>query len=372
MDVKLLPEGWKRTMLVLGTAAVVLGGLVVISGVIPVKASAGHWPVTRWFLGFARGRSVWTHSLGVEVPDLGDRARIARGAGHYETACRVCHGAPGLDRAVTMTELTPHPPHLESLVPDRSHEELFYVVKHGIKMTAMPAWPAREREDEVWDVVAFLRELPEMDSATYRRLAYGEGDAPYEARHGETSGTPPPFVEARCVRCHGRDGRGRDGAFPRLAGQKPAYLELSLDGYAARRRFSGIMQAVVADAEPDQLAAAARHYAALPAASALPDEAEPAPPEVIERGRHLAHAGIPENKVPTCVSCHGPDGAEERNATYPYLSGQPASYLARQLELFREGRRGASAYAHVMELSAGGLSPEDAEAVAAYYASLEP
>lgn len=370
---RLLPEGWLRAVLVLGTAALVLGGLVVVSGVIPVKASAGHWPVTRWFLGFTRARSVWTHSLGVDgVPDLEDHARIVRGAGHFETACRVCHGAPGLDRGVTMTELTPHPPHLESLVPDRSPEELFYVVKHGIKMTAMPAWPAREREDEIWDVVAFLRELPEMDSAAYRRLAFGETDTPDEATPGDASGSPPPFVEARCVRCHGRDGRGRDGAFPRLAGQKPAYLELSLDGYAARVRFSGIMQAIVADTEPDQLAEAARWYAGLPPAPARPDEAEPAPPDVIERGERLAHAGIPEEKVPTCVSCHGPGGAERRNETYPYLAGQPAPYLARQLELFREGRRGESTYAHVMELSADGLTPEDADAVAAYYASLEP
>jgi hypothetical protein len=64
-------------------------------------------------------------------------------------------------------------------------EQLFSIVKHGIKFTGMPAWPVQQRDDEVWAMVAFLRRLPDLDAAGYRRLAYGEPDV--------GSGAEPPL-----------------------------------------------------------------------------------------------------------------------------------------------------------------------------------
>ena len=71
--------------------------------------------------------------------------------------------------------MTPPPPELTGRVSRYKAEELFSIVKHGIKFTGMPAWPVQQRDDEVWAVVAFLRRMPEVDAAEYRRLAYGYG-----------------------------------------------------------------------------------------------------------------------------------------------------------------------------------------------------
>src|SRR5690606_25217129 len=89
-----------------------LGFVVSASGVVPIKASSGHWAITEWFLHFSKRRSVKTHSLGVAVPALEDPALVLRGAGHFETACRPCHGAPGFARPVVPMAMTPHPPDL--------------------------------------------------------------------------------------------------------------------------------------------------------------------------------------------------------------------------------------------------------------------
>lgn len=371
---RVLPEGWVRTVLVLGAGALLLGSLVVVSGVISVKASAGHWPATRWFLSFTRERSVATHSADIDVPELDDLGRVTRGAAHFESACRVCHGAPGRDRSATMAELTPEPPRLETIVPERDGEDLFYVVKHGVKMTGMPAWPTQERDDEIWSMVAFLRVLPGMDSASYARLAgvtEVEAGTP-ESGEGVGAASAPPIVEARCARCHRRDGSGREGAFPRLAGQKPAYLEMTLEAYALGRRPGGIMRVAVSDASVGELMAAGRYYAALSTPIAETHRLGPASPGSVARGERIARSGIPDAKVPACIACHGPDplAEGERNERYPLLAGQHFDYLVNQLELFREGRRGESLYMHVMELSADGLTPEDARAVAAYYSSI--
>ena len=88
----------KRWILRGAAVAVVLGVggfLVAASGIIPLKASSGHWPITEWILQFSMRRSIATHSLGVEVPKLDDPGLVLKGAGHYEIGCRSCHGAPG-------------------------------------------------------------------------------------------------------------------------------------------------------------------------------------------------------------------------------------------------------------------------------------
>ena len=49
---------------VLLLVAAVGGMLVAASGIVPIKASSGHWPITAWFLNFSMGRSVATHTIG--------------------------------------------------------------------------------------------------------------------------------------------------------------------------------------------------------------------------------------------------------------------------------------------------------------------
>jgi cytochrome c553 len=363
---------WLRRGAVLLAVVAAGAALVVASGIVPVKASSGHWPVTAWLLHFAMKRSVATHTLGGEPLDLDDEALVVKGAGHYHTGCLPCHGSPG--RAYfpsVMRGATPPPPPLAPRIPEWEPDELFYVVKHGVKFTGMPAFPSQRRDDEVRAVVAFLLELPGLDADAYERLAHG--DAP---PRGIAEAPPDPFgtdpalraLVAGCARCHGADGGGRGrGAFPRLAGQPRAYLRNALDAYARGERHSGIMQPVAAALEPEDRRRLAEHYAGLPAAGH--GDAAAVEPEAVARGEELATMGVPERGVPSCADCHGP-GGPARNPAYPRLAGQHPRYLALQLELFRRGERGGSAYAHLMEHVVARLRPEEMRDVAAYYGSL--
>ena len=67
--------------------------------------------------------------------------------------------------------MLPEPPYLGGVVESWKPEQLFWIVKHGLKYTGMPSWPALSRDDEVWSVVAFLQRLPGMKPETYRGLA---------------------------------------------------------------------------------------------------------------------------------------------------------------------------------------------------------
>jgi cytochrome c553 len=362
--------------IVAGLAALaVAGGLLVAwSGLVSVAASSGHWPITAWFLHYTMRQAVETQSPEDAVPvALDDPARVALGAAHYAGGCAPCHGAPGERQRPIARSMTPEPPWLPPVIPTWETQELFWIVQHGIKYSGMPAWPTQDRPDEAWTVVAFLLELPRLDAVAYRRLAWGpEADHPTVAgttNLGELGTGPLGQTLAGCARCHGRDGAGRDeaGWIPAIGGQSLAYLEASLRAYAERHRASGIMQPLAAALDPEQLAALARHYAAEPWPSGEPPA--PADPALLARGREIATEGLPVAGVPPCASCHGPPARYPR---YPRIAGQDPGYLARQLELFRHGVRGGTAYAHLMHAVARGLTDEDIAAVAAYYAREAP
>lgn len=354
---------------------------VVASGIIPIPASSGHFAITHWFLNFTKERSVATHSLTLDVPPLDEPALVLKGAGHFHGACRPCHGAPDLpELPVVPQAMLPPPPNLSQRAPDYEPRELFYIVKHGIKFTGMPAWPSQTRDDEVWAVVAFLRVLPSLDSAAYKKLVLGaeaRTDALGELADGER---PPPAIVASCARCHGVAGGGRDSsAFPKLAGQREEYLAGALEAYARRRRPSGVMQPFAAALPAQELRDLAAYYSRLPARSgrtATRDVARTvqhgeSAAELVGRGRTIAHEGLLERRVPACADCHGP-GPARRSAPAPRLAGQYAEYLQLQLQLFSARTRGGSPHAALMDEVAPRLTHDQMRAVAAYYESLEP
>jgi cytochrome c553 len=345
-------------------AGVVLGALLVsASGIVSIKASAGHFAVTEWFLQYSKTRSIAMHARWIDAPPLDDPALVLRGAGHYELGCRPCHGAAG-DVPRLAAFMLPPPPNLSERARTRTAAELFYVVKHGIKMTGMPAWPAPGRDDEVWAMAAFVRRLPGMTREEYERLTRGERDAPFDLVAGPEE---PPVVAEICARCHGVDGLSRmPAAFPRLAGQRLGYLERALAAYADGRRHSGVMGPIAAALTPAARAAATTYYASLPP----PPPAAP-PHETSAAGARLALEGEPDDLIPACVECHATRAAA-KNPAYPVLAGQDARYLSLQLRLLQNRARGGSEYVHLMHSFVDRLTGEQIDAVSRFFASTEP
>lgn len=357
------------TLLGLFLLAPVIGFLVAASGIIPIKASSRHWAITAWFLNFSMSRSVDTHSLGMKPPPLDDPVLVHKGAGHFALGCQPCHGSPLQPHPRITIEMTPHPPYLPPMISQWDPEELFYIVKHGVKFTGMPAWPSQVRDDEVWAMTAFLLKLPELSAEEYLRLTQGEASTTPSLPDLAGPELPADLLQ-NCARCHGYHGLGRGlGAFPRLAGQHPAYLEAALHAYAAGARHSGIMEPISAALSTNDIQQLAQYYSSLPASA--PETAQSAEATLIERGREIALNGIPKKRVPACAECHGP-APSRRNPQYPILAGQYAKYLQLQLELFQKHQRGGSEYSHLMHPTAERLTKEDIRAVTAFYESLEP
>jgi mono/diheme cytochrome c family protein len=150
-------------------AALVLGGLLFIySGIYEMGADTPHWLATHALVTTLRDRSIAVHSANLQVPDLEDSDVILKGAGQYAAMCVGCHLAPGTEKSEIRQGLYPQPPNLAQvrIAPNVA----FWAIKHGIKMSAMPAWGASHDNPTIWSMVAFLQKLPDMTPAQYKDI----------------------------------------------------------------------------------------------------------------------------------------------------------------------------------------------------------
>ena len=100
------------------------------------------------------------------------RAGLAR----YDQLCRACHGAPGGPLGALGGGLNPPPPDLSrEQTQRRTDGQLYFVLRHGVRHTGMPAFGATRSERELWELVSFLRYLPHLSPED--RLLLGDGAA---------------------------------------------------------------------------------------------------------------------------------------------------------------------------------------------------
>ena len=175
-----MEKPWKYVLI--GASATALLGLVLMvgflySGIYPIAANEPHSRVVEWILTTMQQNSVQLHSDDDRpVPDLQDPELLSAGVELYHEHCLVCHGAPGVERAVLGRGLNPDPPRLATEIREWTDVELFWIVSHGLKMAGMPGFQPGLNDGEVWATVAFMRALPEMTPQEYRLAATAAPD----------------------------------------------------------------------------------------------------------------------------------------------------------------------------------------------------
>jgi mono/diheme cytochrome c family protein len=173
-----------KTWIWIAVAGIALAALFVYSGVFDVAADVPHSAFVYAVMEAVRDRSVAVRTKDIQVPSLNEQNLIAEGAGHYEAMCVDCHLAPGVKDSEIRDGLYPQPPNLTERL-DASPAEMFWVIKHGIKMSAMPAWGKTHDDQTIWGVVAFLQKLPELSPDEYRVLVRPSGEAHHhDHQHG--------------------------------------------------------------------------------------------------------------------------------------------------------------------------------------------
>ena len=184
------------TLGVAGILAAVAGLLVVNTGLFNVAASWEDPALVSWVLSTASDSSIKRHAASIKAPATKGDKQIDEGFRSYREMCAICHTPPSADESPVTQGLNPKPPELSESADEFTSSELFWVIKNGIRMTGMPAWGPTHEDEEIWDIVAFLKTLPNMSKEDYeamaRRLEGGHshsGDGHGADHHATESGT---------------------------------------------------------------------------------------------------------------------------------------------------------------------------------------
>ena len=171
---------------VLGTLVVlaVIGLIVVYSGTFNVAATEEHQSITRWAFDTTFQNSVERRAADIVAPDQITPQMVAAGASAYKSMCQHCHAGPGAEREDWAGGMRPRPPHLTEAAAKWELQQIYWIVKHGVKMTGMPAFGPSHEDQALWGIAAFVRELPAMTPERYAELGSAEEHAHGSGSHG--------------------------------------------------------------------------------------------------------------------------------------------------------------------------------------------
>lgn len=161
-----LPSTAFVLVLLLGLA--ILAAIFIYTGVYNIGADAPHWRPVYSVLETLRERAIAHHARNIAIPaDLDSPGRVSAGAGLYGEMCSGCHLAPGMEKTEISQGLYPPAPEL-ARGSSKSASQQFWIIKHGVKLSAMPAWGRTHDDRLIWDMVAFVRKLPSLSPAQYQ------------------------------------------------------------------------------------------------------------------------------------------------------------------------------------------------------------
>lgn len=160
---------------------------IVLSGRVDVSADGDHWTLTESALATIRQNAVAREALSVEdaTSKLDQTGEPHAGIIAYEDMCASCHTPPGGSPTPLAQGLNPSAPDLADVAAIRSPEELFWITKHGIRMSGMPAWGTTHDDEELWPIIALITRFPDFTDDEYDNLLASAREAGVEHDHGE-------------------------------------------------------------------------------------------------------------------------------------------------------------------------------------------
>jgi mono/diheme cytochrome c family protein len=162
-----------RFLAVIGSLAIIVGiaaGAYFLGGFYSVAASNEDPGPVVSALTWVRNASIARHAEDRPQVALDDIGAIRDGARHFaQYGCSHCHGAPGVEWSKFSEGLNPGAADLAEIAKVREAAAIFWVVKHGIRMTGMPSFgKAGVPDNELWQIAAFVKKLPSVSEADYK------------------------------------------------------------------------------------------------------------------------------------------------------------------------------------------------------------
>lgn len=169
-----------KCLLIICLLGLATAAFVVFSGIVNVAADEPHSDGVYWVLEQTRKNAIAKAAQNIKVPDLSNPELLLSGGIDYEFMCASCHLKPGQNQSDMSLGLYPAPPNLaklnksadslESEAYQKIARENYWVIKHGIKASGMPAWGITHDDQRIWAMVAFIKKLPSLTPEQYQIL----------------------------------------------------------------------------------------------------------------------------------------------------------------------------------------------------------
>lgn len=167
-----LDSAVKGVVAALAVVGLLLVGLwlFVRGGVYDVAATSPHLQPVHSLLETTMRHAVRRRARGIDVPAI-EGSRIATdGAACYRLHCLQCHGGPGMAPGPMGRSMQPLPGPLVGAAQEWRAAEIYWITRHGIKLTGMPAWQNRLRDPELWAVVFFVLQMADVTPMAFRQV----------------------------------------------------------------------------------------------------------------------------------------------------------------------------------------------------------
>jgi mono/diheme cytochrome c family protein len=100
---------------------------------------------------------------GIPPTPAAQEASAKEGERLFGTECSACHGNSGHNSTDAGRWMYPRAADLTSRDSQSySDQELFWIIKNGIRLIGMPAFGKVESDDHIWDLVLYVRALPKV------------------------------------------------------------------------------------------------------------------------------------------------------------------------------------------------------------------
>lgn len=147
-------------------AIALLGGYLLLrSGFIPANADAKPGALEVWAAGTSLDATLRSHAPKAANPIPLTDANLIQGISLYGQHCAICHGiASGASSASAIARgLYPAPPQLaDDGVEDDPEGASYWKIKHGIRLTGMPAWGRTLNDRQIWTLALFLKHMDKL------------------------------------------------------------------------------------------------------------------------------------------------------------------------------------------------------------------
>jgi thiosulfate dehydrogenase len=144
--------------------AIFLGGAYLYAklGFVDIRADQKPSGFENRLAGGAMDASTEKHAPRQKNPLPPTQETLLAGARLYRDDCAGCHGSPVNPASDFGSSFYPPVPQFFKDAPDMPEHQNFYIIKHGVRWTGMPAWGHIMTDSEIWQVVTMLSHLQKL------------------------------------------------------------------------------------------------------------------------------------------------------------------------------------------------------------------